>query len=82
MSISRFASLLVVAGHAVAAFAHAGGDARLWMAVPVAAFPLALIWFPELFADYVGPERGGYIAKKSPPVPVAPRDGSSSSACR
>jgi hypothetical protein len=71
MTISRLASLLVAFGYLIAAFIGAkegkGGLAVLLTAV-ILLFPLALIWFSDVFGDYIGSARRGYIDQKTPSV--------------
>ncbi len=74
MRISRLASLLVAVGYISAAFVGAtkghGGSAVI-LAVVILLFPLALIWFPDVFGDYIGPVRRGYVDQKTPPIMIA-----------
>lgn len=71
MSMSRVASLVVVAGYVVAALILAGWDSKVWLLALALVLPLGLIWFPEHFGEYTGPTRGAYINQKSPPTLVA-----------
>jgi hypothetical protein len=74
MTISRLASLLVAAGYIIAAVGGAGpgqGGSAAILAVVILLFPLALIWFPHVFGDYIGPVRRGYVDQKTPPVMIA-----------
>lgn len=70
--LSRFASLVVAAGYAIAWGVFGGPEhvPGLWVAFGVLA-ALALIWFPEAFGNYTGPVRHGYIDEKTPPEIVA-----------
>jgi hypothetical protein len=69
---SRILSLLVAVGYLITATIALGGlEPRLLMVVGVLLPPVALIWFPEHFGNYIGPVRDGYIDQKSPPFLVS-----------
>jgi hypothetical protein len=73
MIISRLGSLLVAVGYLIAAFVSAakGQEGSVIILALALLLPLALIWFPELFGNYLGPVRGGYIDHKTPGVLIA-----------
>jgi hypothetical protein len=72
MRVSRAASVVVAAGYLIAAVVSAGWDPRTFILGVILLFPLALIWFPEVFGSYLGPAgRGGHIDQESPPFLVA-----------
>jgi len=73
MTISRAASLLVAVGYLIAAVvATEGRDGRAWLLGVIVLPPLALIWFPDTFGNYLGPvSRGRRVDRKTPPVLIA-----------
>jgi hypothetical protein len=67
--ISRCASVLVALGYIVACIAYRGRlTSEALLVALVLLMPLALIWFPDVFGDYIGPVRGGYVDTPTPPV--------------
>ena len=74
MTISRVASLLVAVGYIIAACVGAITGQAGWAFLPatvILLFQLALIWFPDVFGDYIGPVRRGYVNQKTLPVMIA-----------
>ena len=73
MMISRLASLLVAIGYIVAALVMAEKGQHGFVVILALALlaPLALIWFPDVFGDYLGPVRGGFVDHKTPALFVA-----------
>lgn len=73
MRISRLGSVLVAVGYILAAFvgANKGQGGFVAILAGVLVFPLALIWFPDVFSNYLGPIRGRYVDREPPPVVIA-----------
>jgi hypothetical protein len=73
MKVSRWASVAVALGYLVAALAGIGGGPGNSVLLVAASllFPLALIWFPDVFGNYTGPVRGGYVDQTTPPAFIA-----------
>jgi hypothetical protein len=74
MNTSRLASVVVAVGYGITAFVIAGkgqGGPAVILTVVILLFPLALIWFPDVFGDYIGPVRRGYVDQTTPPVMIA-----------
>jgi hypothetical protein len=73
MFASRAASILVALGYLIAVLISTEGrDGGILIIGAALLLPLALIWFPNLFASYLGPiGEHGYINRESPPALVA-----------
>jgi hypothetical protein len=73
MLISRLGSVLVAVGYIIAAFVGADKGQGGFVAILAAVFlfSLALIWFPDVFSNYLGPVRGRYVDREPPPVVIA-----------
>src|SRR5947208_3258907 len=71
---SRLASVLVAIGYVIAALVTAK-EGQQYAAIILAIallLPLALIWFPDVVGDYIGPtSRGGYIDRPTPALMIA-----------
>lgn len=73
MNISRLASVLVAIGYVIVALvtAEIGQEYAAVILAFVLLLPMALIWFPDVLGDYLGPVRGGFIDHQTPPLMVA-----------
>ncbi len=63
--INRGLSLLVYFAYLAAAYAHAGGEAMLKVAMGLL-LPMACIWFPEPLGEYSGTIRGQTMTSSTP----------------
>jgi hypothetical protein len=72
MTKSRMISLAIALIYIAVAIIDRGRVSNeVLMVVLAVCFPLALIWFPYAFGNYVGPVRGGYIDTPTPAFLVA-----------
>ena len=72
MNKSRIISLAIAVVYVVIAIIDRGRVSNEVLLVVIAVgFPLALIWFPYVFGNYIGPVRGGYIDTPTPAFLVA-----------
>lgn len=72
MTKSRMISLAIALIYVIIAIIDRGSiSAPVLMVLLAVCFPLALIWFPYAFGNYIGPVRGGYIDTPTPAFLVA-----------
>ena len=72
MNKSRIISLAIAVVYVVIAIIDRGRlSSEVLLVVIAVGFPLALIWFPYVFGNYIGPVRGGYIDTPTPAFLVA-----------
>jgi hypothetical protein len=72
MTKSRIISLVVAMLYIVIAVIDRGKlSSEVLMVALAVCFPLALIWFPYAFGNYIGPVRGSYIDTPTPAFLVA-----------
>jgi hypothetical protein len=72
MNKSQSISLIIALGYIVASLVFRGKPTAEMAVIAIfVVLPLAFIWIPDAFGNYVSAVRGGYIDKPTPPFMIA-----------